>query len=379
MHAGRRQHHQRPPRRRRAHPRLVDQRRPASRTTARSVARRDCHRHAAGGEPGRHRRHDGRTRCPRRASSSARTWKRSCSATPGQVAGNTTTARTLRSFNAWISGNGSRGRRADSTAATAATDGTAGDDPGPDRGAAQGRDQGRLRRRRRADPGPVGSFNKQLFSGFAGRAVQQTMVDNKHDARRRVDLHLRLRRPQGRAEPHPARRDVYVVDTTKVAVAFLRFRAAGDRPRRRCRHPRSHLRIHAGDAPPGRSRLNAYPDIRKKAEYHELGGGRVAIDTRQDCEPIVEFVAAARSAPGSRAALPRRDATGHRWPGPCRGMAGRSQGAARVVPRKPQVLVGGEALKIAICIPAYGDTKAKFTQCLAGMIAYFLSDQADRS
>jgi hypothetical protein len=43
--------------------------------------------------------------------------------------------------------------------------------------------------------------------------------------------------------------------------------------------------------------LNAYPDIRKKAEYHELGGGRVAIDTRQDCEPIVEFVAARRGLP----------------------------------------------------------------------------------
>src|SRR6478736_9438129 len=47
----------------------------------------------------------------------------------GQNAGNTTTARTLRSFNAWISGNGSRGTNGvDSTAATAAaTDGTAGD------------------------------------------------------------------------------------------------------------------------------------------------------------------------------------------------------------------------------------------------------------
>jgi hypothetical protein len=29
-------------------------------------------------------------------------------------------------------------------------------------------------------------------------------------------------------------------------------------------------------------------------------------------------------------------------------------------------------LKIAVCIPAYGDTKAKFTQCLASMVAYFL-------
>src|SRR4249919_975022 len=46
----------------------------------------------------------------------------------GQVAGDTTTARKLRSFNAWISGNGSRGSSgADSTAATAAaTDATAG-------------------------------------------------------------------------------------------------------------------------------------------------------------------------------------------------------------------------------------------------------------
>ena len=48
----------------------------------------------------------------------------------GQNAGNTTTARTLRSFNAWISANGSRGTTSglDSTGATyAATDGTAGD------------------------------------------------------------------------------------------------------------------------------------------------------------------------------------------------------------------------------------------------------------
>src|SRR3546814_6672495 len=47
----------------------------------------------------------------------------------GQNAGGATTARTLRSFNAWFAGNALRGTAgADSTAATAAaTDGTAGD------------------------------------------------------------------------------------------------------------------------------------------------------------------------------------------------------------------------------------------------------------
>jgi hypothetical protein len=142
----------------------------------------------------------------------------------GQVAGNTTTARKLRSFNAWIDANGSRGATegADSTAATAAaTDETtalrtftevllkdavkdAFDDGG--------------------EPNLIllGSANKQLFSGFAGRALSQTMIDQKTVlgaaslyASDFGDLKVVPNRTQ-------RSRDVYVVDTSKVAVAFLR-------------------------------------------------------------------------------------------------------------------------------------------------------------
>ena len=142
----------------------------------------------------------------------------------GQNAGNTTTARTLRSFNAWISGNGSRGTNgADSTAATAAaTDGTAGDlrtftevllqdavkDAFDDGG----------------EPSLVllGSGNKQKFSTFTGRSVSQQIVDEK------VVLGAAsiYRSDFGDLKVVPNRtqrsRDVWVVDTSKVAVAFLR-------------------------------------------------------------------------------------------------------------------------------------------------------------
>lgn len=142
----------------------------------------------------------------------------------GQVAGNTTTARKLRSFNAWISGNGSRGAAgADSTAATAAsTDGTAGDlrtfteDMLKD-AIKDAFDDG-------GEPNLVlvGSFNKQKFSTFTGRAT----------ARENVSIGT----VQGAAELYasdfgtlkvvPNRtqrgRDAWVIDTTKVAVAYLR-------------------------------------------------------------------------------------------------------------------------------------------------------------
>lgn len=142
----------------------------------------------------------------------------------GQVAGNTTTARKLRSFNAWISGNGSRGAAgADSTAATAAaTDGTAGDlrtfteDMLKD-AIKDAFDDG-------GEPNLVlvGSFNKQKFSTFTGRAT----------ARENVSIGT----VQGAAELYasdfgtlkvvPNRtqrgRDAFVIDTTKVAVAYLR-------------------------------------------------------------------------------------------------------------------------------------------------------------
>ena len=142
----------------------------------------------------------------------------------GQNAGNTTTARTLRSFNSWISANGSRGTNgADSTGATySATDGTAGD----------------LRTFTEAmlkdaikdafdDGGEpnivlVGSFNKQIFSTFTGRATarENVQVGTVQGA---AELY---RSDFGDLKVIPSRtqrgRDAYVVDTSKVAVAFLR-------------------------------------------------------------------------------------------------------------------------------------------------------------
>ena len=142
----------------------------------------------------------------------------------GQVAGNTTTARKLRSFNAWIGSNGSRGAAgADSTAATAAaTDGTSGDlrtltevllkdaikDAFDDGGS--------------PDIVLVGSANKQIVSGFTGRTSAQQIIEEKKIlgaaslyASDFGDLKIVPNRTQ-------RSRDVWVVDTSKVAVAFLR-------------------------------------------------------------------------------------------------------------------------------------------------------------
>jgi hypothetical protein len=143
----------------------------------------------------------------------------------GQAAGNTTTARTLRSFNAWISGNGSRGTNgADSTAATAAaTDGTTGDlraltetlfkdailDAYQDGG----------------EPtlALVGPGNKQVFSTFTGRSVSQVIVGKDV-----VDGAAELYRSDfGVLKVVPNRsqrnRDCWFVDTDKVALAGLRL------------------------------------------------------------------------------------------------------------------------------------------------------------
>ncbi len=142
----------------------------------------------------------------------------------GQVAGNTTTARVTRSFNAWISGNGSRGAAgADSTAATAAaTDGTAGDlrtltetllkdaikDAFDDGG--------------EPDVLLVGSFNKQIVSGFAGRASSQQIVDEK----KILGAAALYASDFGDIKIVPNRtqrgRDAYLVDKSKVAIAYLR-------------------------------------------------------------------------------------------------------------------------------------------------------------
>jgi hypothetical protein len=144
----------------------------------------------------------------------------------GQNAGNTTTARTLRSFNAWISGNGSRGSTTgvDSTAATAAaTDATTGDlrtfteDMLKD-AIKDAYDDG-------GDPTLilVGTFNKQKFSTFTGRATAREMVSvgtvqgaASLYASDFGDLKVVTNRTQ-------RGRDAWVIDPTKVAVAGLRM------------------------------------------------------------------------------------------------------------------------------------------------------------
>jgi hypothetical protein len=143
----------------------------------------------------------------------------------GQNVGNTTTARTLRSFNAWLSGNGSRGTSgADSTAATAAaTDATAGairtftEDMLKDAVLDAFVDGG--------EPNLVlvGPFNKQRFSAFTGRSTSQVVV--RQDV---VDGAAELYRSDyGVLKVVPNRsqrdRDAFIVDTTKVAVAGLRM------------------------------------------------------------------------------------------------------------------------------------------------------------
>ena len=141
----------------------------------------------------------------------------------GQNAGNTTTARKLRSMNAWIDANGSRGAEgADSTAATAAaTDATtlvtftevllkdAIKDVYDDGG--------------EPDLVLVGTANKQIFSGFTGRSISQLMVgQGKIDGAANLyasdfgDLKVVPNRTQ-------RSRDVWVIDTSKVAVAGLRM------------------------------------------------------------------------------------------------------------------------------------------------------------
>jgi hypothetical protein len=142
----------------------------------------------------------------------------------GLNAGNTTTARTLRSMNSWIDANGSRaGTGADATAETAAaTDATSGalvtftevllkdavKDAFDDGGS--------------PDLILVGSANKQIFSGFAGRAASQVMI-SKNEVLGAASLYAS---DFGDLKVVPNRtqrsRDVWVIDTSKVAVAYLR-------------------------------------------------------------------------------------------------------------------------------------------------------------
>jgi len=143
----------------------------------------------------------------------------------GQVAGDTTTARKLRSFNSWISGNGSRGTGgADSTGATyAATDGNATNGM-RDITEALIKDAVLDAFTDGGEPSLVlvGPYSKQLISSFTGRSTSQQIVNNNTIlgaasiyASDFGDLKVVPNRTQ-------RSRDAWVVDTSKVAVAFLR-------------------------------------------------------------------------------------------------------------------------------------------------------------
>ncbi len=144
----------------------------------------------------------------------------------GQNAGGAAVARTLRSFNAWISGNGSRGTGgADSTAATAAaTDGNAtngmrtfSEDLLKDAILDAFNDGGKPTKVF------VGAFSKQKFSAFTGRSNARESVSVGTVAGSASvyasdfgDLMVIPNRTQ-RA------RDAWIVDTSKVALAGLRM------------------------------------------------------------------------------------------------------------------------------------------------------------
>lgn len=146
-------------------------------------------------------------------------------ANQGQVAGNTTTARKLRSFNAWISSNGSRGTGgADSTGATyAATDGNSTNGM---------RDLSETLLKDAildayTDGGSptqafVAPFSKQLFSAFTGRSTSQVIVEQKQV----LGAASLYTSDFGDIKVVPNRtqrsRDAWIVDTSKVALAFLR-------------------------------------------------------------------------------------------------------------------------------------------------------------
>ncbi len=147
-----------------------------------------------------------------------------CLGNQGQVSGNTTTARKLRSLNAWISGNGSRGAAgADSTAATAAsTDETA--------AGLRAFTETLLKDAildAYTDGGEptlvlVSPTNKQLASFFTGRTTQQQIVD----AKTILGAASMYASDFGDLKIVPSRtqrgRDVWVIDPTKVAVSYLR-------------------------------------------------------------------------------------------------------------------------------------------------------------
>lgn len=142
----------------------------------------------------------------------------------GQNAGGASTARTMRGFNAWISGNGSRGTGgSDAANATAgATDATTGslrtfDEDMLKDAIKDAYDDG-------GEPSVVlvGTFNKQKVSTFTGRTTAREMVKvgtiqgaAAMYASDFGDLKIMASRTQ-------RGRDAFVIDPTKVKVAALR-------------------------------------------------------------------------------------------------------------------------------------------------------------
>src|SRR3546814_21065388 len=103
----------------------------------------------------------------------------------GQNAGGATTARTLRSFNAWFAGNALRGTAgADSTAATAAaTDGTAGDLRTFNETLLKSAIKAAYDAGGKPNKILLGSGNKQPFSSFSGRANAREIFGNEEIGR----------------------------------------------------------------------------------------------------------------------------------------------------------------------------------------------------
>lgn len=142
----------------------------------------------------------------------------------GQNAGNTTTARNLRSLNAWFAGTAVRGTGgADSTAATAAaTDATAGalvtfTETLLKTAIADAYVQGG-----EPDLILVGPTNKQLFSAFSGRSNTRVNI-----AANTIQSAATMYASDfGDLKVVPSRtqrsRDVFVIDTSKIAVSYLR-------------------------------------------------------------------------------------------------------------------------------------------------------------
>ena len=147
-----------------------------------------------------------------------------CLTNQGQVAGDATTARKMRTFNAWIAANGSRGANgADSTAATAAaTDGTAGDIRTLDETIFKDAIKDAFDDGGSPTMALVGSFNKQIISGFTGRSSSREMVS----ADRILGAASVYASDFGDIKIVPNRtqrgRDVWLVDPSKAAVAYLR-------------------------------------------------------------------------------------------------------------------------------------------------------------